>query len=113
MLDSSAKIPSGLLRGNTNQFGDFDECLGVMAHVKLDENTIKVQGKYCLAYIDLSPSHPGMKLPVNMMQARAAIRASMHDVSTFLIENLIIITKTGIRPFCNDKRSNFFENLVS
>ncbi|OAD59130.1 Nose resistant to fluoxetine protein 6 [Eufriesea mexicana] len=84
MLDSSAKIPSGLLRGNVNQFGDFDECLGVMAHVKLNENTIKVQGKYCLAKIDLYPSHPNMKLPVNMMQARAFIRGNMHDPGHFI-----------------------------
>lgn len=81
VLDSSAKIPSGLLRGNVNQLGDFDECLGVMAHVKLNEKTIRVQGKYCLANIDLYPSHPDMKLPVNMMQARSFIRGSMYDVS--------------------------------
>ncbi|CAK9800907.1 Nose resistant to fluoxetine protein 6 [Anthophora plagiata] len=84
MLDSSAKIPSGLLRGNVNQLGDFDECLGVMAHVKLNDNTIKVQGKYCLANIDLYPSHPDMKLPVNMMQARAFIRGSMRDPGHFI-----------------------------
>ena len=81
VLDSSAKIPSGMLRGNVNQLGDFDECLGVMAHVKLNEKTIRVQGKYCLANIDLYPSDPDMKLPVNMMQARSFIRGSMYDVS--------------------------------
>ncbi|XP_017792734.1 PREDICTED: uncharacterized protein LOC108574590 [Habropoda laboriosa] len=84
MLDSSAKIPSGLLRGNVNQLGDFDECLGVVAHVKLNDNTIKVQGKYCLANIDVYPSHPDMKLPVNMMQARAFIRGSMRDPGHFV-----------------------------
>ncbi|XP_043256336.1 uncharacterized protein LOC122399606 [Colletes gigas] len=84
MLDSSAKIPSGLLRGNVNQLGDFDECLGVIAHVKLNNNTLKVQGKYCLANIDLHASHPDMRLPVNMMQARAFIRGSMHDPGHFI-----------------------------
>ncbi|KAK1137956.1 hypothetical protein K0M31_002448 [Melipona bicolor] len=84
MLDSSAKVPSGILRGNVNQFGDFDECLGVMAHVKLNEKTIRVQGKYCLASIDLYPSHPDMKLPVNMMQARSFIRGSMYDPGHFI-----------------------------
>ena len=81
VLDSSAKIPSSLLRGNVNQLGDFDECLGVVAYVKLNDNTIKVQGKYCLANIDLHASHTDMRLPVNMMQARAFIRGNMHDVS--------------------------------
>ncbi|XP_053977919.1 uncharacterized protein LOC128875916 [Hylaeus volcanicus] len=84
MLDSSAKIPSGLLRGNVNQLGDFDECLGVMAHVKLNNNTLKVQGKYCLASVDLYASHPDMRLPVNMMQARAFIRGSMNDPGHFI-----------------------------
>ncbi|XP_076182322.1 uncharacterized protein LOC143154256 [Ptiloglossa arizonensis] len=84
MLDSSAKIPSGLLRGNVNQLGDFDECLGVMAHVKLNNNTLKVQGKYCLANIDLHASHPDTRLPVNMIQARAFIRGSMHDPGHFV-----------------------------
>lgn len=43
MLDATAKIPSGLLRGNVNQYGDFDECLEVP------------NAKYCLADIDLEP----------------------------------------------------------
>ncbi|XP_076749624.1 uncharacterized protein LOC143422693 isoform X2 [Xylocopa sonorina] len=84
MLDASAKLSSGLLRGNVNQFGDFDECLGIVAHVKLNEKTVKVQGKYCLANIDLYPSRADMKLPVNMMQARGFIRGTMHDPGHFI-----------------------------
>lgn len=89
MLDASAKIPSGLLRGNMNQLGDFDECLGVLGQVKLNDKTVKVQGKYCLAYIDLYPSHPDMKLPVNMLQARAFVRGNMRDVSEQLYSLLL------------------------
>ncbi|XP_072742660.1 uncharacterized protein [Anoplolepis gracilipes] len=84
MLDSSAKIPSGLLRGNVNQLGDYDQCLGVLAYVKVDERTIRIQGKYCLATVDLQASHPDMRLPVNLMQGRAFIRASMHDPGHFI-----------------------------
>ncbi|KAL6435944.1 hypothetical protein ACFW04_005652 [Cataglyphis niger] len=84
MLDSSAKIPSSLLRGNMNQFGDYDQCLGVLAHVKVDERTIRVQGKYCLATVDLHASHPDMRLPVNLMQGRAFIRGSMRDPGHFI-----------------------------
>lgn len=86
MLDSSAKIPSGLLRGNVNQFGDYDQCLGVLAHVKIDEKTIRIQGKYCLATVDLHASHSDMRLPVNLMQARAFIRGNMHDVREPLLK---------------------------
>lgn len=81
MLDAGAKIPSGLLQGNINQLGDFDQCLGITARVKVDEKTVKVQGKYCLATIDLHASLIDMKVPVNFMQSRGFIRGSMHDVS--------------------------------
>ncbi|XP_043267345.1 uncharacterized protein [Venturia canescens] len=84
MLDSSAKIPSGLLRGNINQLGDFDQCLGVSARVKVDEKTVKVQGKYCLATLDLHALIPDMKVPVNFMQSRGFIRASMRDSGHFI-----------------------------
>lgn len=49
MIDSSAKIPSGILRGNLNQFGDFDECINA-----IDSNGMS--GKYCLAAIQLKQS---------------------------------------------------------
>nr|XP_033338952.1 uncharacterized protein LOC117227633 isoform X1 [Megalopta genalis] len=84
MLDSSAKIPSGLLRGNVNQLGDFDECMGVMAHVKLNNATIKVQGKYCLANIDFYADDPDMRLPTNLMHGRSTFRGSMRDPGHFV-----------------------------
>ncbi|XP_076645967.1 uncharacterized protein LOC143355219 isoform X2 [Halictus rubicundus] len=84
MLDSSAKIPPGILRGNVNQLGDFDECMGVMAHVKLNNSTIKVQGKYCLADVDFYASHPDMRHVVNLMQARSTIRSTMRDPGHFV-----------------------------
>lgn len=70
-----------MLRGNINQLGDFDQCLGVKAHVKVDEKTVKVQGKYCLATIDLQATRHDMKIPVNLMQSRASLRASTNEVS--------------------------------
>lgn len=41
--DASAKVSSGILNGNVNQYGDFDQCLDVE-----NEN---FRGKYCLANI--------------------------------------------------------------
>lgn len=43
MYDSTAKLPSGILSGNLNQFGDFDQCLAVAAG--------PFEGKFCLASI--------------------------------------------------------------
>lgn len=45
MQDSTAKIPSGILNGNLNQYGDFDKCLSTLA----PDN--QYQGQYCLAYL--------------------------------------------------------------
>ncbi|KAK6620386.1 hypothetical protein RUM44_006787 [Polyplax serrata] len=47
MHDSSGKVPSGLLNGNINQFGDFDQCLDV------DEPQVNIKGKYCLVYFQI------------------------------------------------------------
>lgn len=51
MFDSSAKLPSGILRGNIKQFGDFDQCIGIASTIRKDESFIR--GKYCLAELDV------------------------------------------------------------
>lgn len=50
MFDASAKLPSGILNGNINQFGDFDQCLSVRS------KNGKFQGKHCLATVQLTLS---------------------------------------------------------
>ncbi|XP_068083703.1 nose resistant to fluoxetine protein 6 [Anabrus simplex] len=54
MHDSSAKLPSGILNGNLNQYGDYDRC------VKVSSPDGDVQGKYCLAALkaDISITAP-------------------------------------------------------
>lgn len=42
MYDSTAKFPTGVLNGNVLQYGDFDQCLDVVA----PQNVFR--GKYCL-----------------------------------------------------------------
>lgn len=82
MWDATAKIPSGLLRGNTNQFGDFDLCTEIRTKVKLkDEKSVKVKGKYCMANIDVRASDEELKLVVHLMQGRNLLRSRLEDVS--------------------------------
>ncbi|CAK1578058.1 unnamed protein product [Parnassius mnemosyne] len=45
MFDATAKPPSGILSGNANQYGDFDECLEI-------DGTVR--GKYCLASLQVT-----------------------------------------------------------
>lgn len=48
VIDANAKLPSGILNGNLNQLGDFDECLSVVARNN------DFHGKYCLVNVQLS-----------------------------------------------------------
>lgn len=78
VYDSSAKIPSGILNGNINQFGDFDQCLKVN-----DENS-GIQGQYCLTYVEMTlPSNSNEKLKyiIDLMHSHSAFRSRLEDVS--------------------------------
>lgn len=82
MMDANAKIPSGLMRGNTNQLGDFDLCTKVSQKIKISEtNSMKMKGKYCLANIDVVAAADQLKLPVHLIQGRNFIRSTINDVS--------------------------------
>ncbi|XP_055682910.1 nose resistant to fluoxetine protein 6-like [Lutzomyia longipalpis] len=75
MLDSSAKLPSGLLNGNVNQLGDFDQCLDVLDVAE------KIRGQYCLA--SLQPEVPDkyvrMKFLHQLLQSHSAFRSEFND----------------------------------
>ncbi|CAO1376055.1 unnamed protein product [Diamesa tonsa] len=75
MHDSSAKISSGILNGNINQLGDFDQCLNVL---NPDE---EFQGKYCLAYLQPSVSDNStyLKYLFNLVQSYEVIKSNFDD----------------------------------
>lgn len=77
MHDASAKIPSGILNGNMNQYGDFDQCLNVIA--PNDE----FSGKYCLASVQLNVSDqlPRLKRIRKLVQSHDAFVNDINDVS--------------------------------
>lgn len=86
MMDANAKIPSGLMRGNTNQLGDFDLCTKISQKIKTSEtNSMKMKGKYCLANIDVVAAADQLKLPVHLIQGRNFIRSTINDVSLIVI----------------------------
>lgn len=72
MFDATAKVPSGILNGNVNQYGDFDECLSV-------ENA-----QYCLVEIDLQPlwKEPYLKFQ-NKAHSYFAFKEEFNDVSFY------------------------------
>ncbi|XP_076666635.1 nose resistant to fluoxetine protein 6 isoform X1 [Andrena cerasifolii] len=86
MYDATAKIPSGLLNGNVNQFGDFDECIGI-------QGSEGIQGQYCLAYLQLSidESRSDLKYLHRLLHSHYAFRSNItdpgHRVPRFTVVN--------------------------
>ncbi|XP_037935805.1 uncharacterized protein LOC119669846 [Teleopsis dalmanni] len=71
MLDATGKISSGILRGNINQFGDFDLCTQIRTVVKVTSDIpMRIRGKYCLAHIETQTDVSELKLPVYLAHAR-------------------------------------------
>lgn len=85
MYDSSAKLPSGILRGNVNQLGDFDQCLSVAAQ----ENP-SIVGKYCLASVDVQATVLNnmdtntLARAVHLAQSYGFIKSSYRDPGHFI-----------------------------
>lgn len=84
MHDASAKLPSGILNGNLNQFGDFDQCLDTAS----PENNIK--GQYCLTFLQptVSEDIPYFEYLRKLTQSHDAIRSTFNDVS---ISNYVVV----------------------
>lgn len=55
VLDSSAKIPPGILYGNIISFGNYEECTEVQNNDAGNETDIK--GKYCSTVVTMSKSN--------------------------------------------------------
>lgn len=79
MYDATAKIPSGLLNGNINQFGDFDECIGI-------QGSEGIQGQYCLAYLHLKidESRIDLKHLHRLVHSHYAFKSNITDVSMYI-----------------------------
>lgn len=49
VIDASAKVPSGILSLNTNDYGDYYECLNINKYV----DDFHVEGKYCFIRVPI------------------------------------------------------------
>ncbi|KAF4531443.1 hypothetical protein B566_EDAN004213 [Ephemera danica] len=81
MLDASAKLPSGVLRGNIRAFGDYDECVELQG---------PVSPQFCLADIHV---HDAAYPRLHELLERATLgrrgREIMHNRTGYMV----IITK--------------------
>lgn len=81
MFDASAKPPSGILSGNGNQYGDFDECLSINEAVR---------GKYCLASLEVTiAGDQNLDRIDNMIHSGHYIKSNFTDVS--IITNITFL----------------------
>lgn len=81
MYDATAKFtPSGILSGNVNQYGNFDECLAISGPLKT------LNGKYCLANLqlrlDAAEGKDRLKHLLKYIQSHSAFKSDFNDVST-------------------------------
>lgn len=77
VYDANSKFTSGLLSGNVNNIGDFDECLSV-------ENTeYRISGRHCV--IELQPNidttSPYLNYLRKLAQSFEIIQSNFDDVS--------------------------------
>lgn len=85
VLDATGKINSGLLQGNINQLGNYDLCTDIATRVKVTEkDSVRIQGKYCLASVELQAEEENLKLPLHLIQGKSLLRSSISDPSHFL-----------------------------
>lgn len=100
MHDSTGKLSSGILNGNINQHGDFDECLSIQQrlgngipslndHDTADEGNDgndydEIKGKYCLAYAQPILPHKSKRLQTffKLVQSHGPFKSEFNDVST-------------------------------
>lgn len=78
MHDSSAKLPSGVLNGNVNQYGDIDQCLSVRAPWLGGV----IKGRYCLTTSVLTlpdPDHPLLGQVQQLLQSHSMLRSELDD----------------------------------
>lgn len=103
MFDASAKPPSGILQGNINQYGDYDECLSINAvFKKLDSDKPSgIKGKYCLADIDISTdlTNHSLHQAVERIKSFSFVKSTIYDVSNILSHGNCIWTHKKIGYF--------------
>ncbi|XP_075155470.1 drop dead [Haematobia irritans] len=89
MHDSTGKLNSGIINGNINQIGDFDQCLGIAnkmnAPTGADGSTLgdsdEIKGQYCLAYAQPELPHKSKRLQkfFNLVQSHGPFHSEFDD----------------------------------
>ncbi|KAH8420160.1 hypothetical protein KR009_006411, partial [Drosophila setifemur] len=89
MHDASGKLNSGILNGNINQPGDFDQCMAIQQRMRdqdmdldQDENGDgMIRGQYCLAYAQPVLPHKSKRLQsfFKLIQSHGPFKSEFND----------------------------------
>ncbi|XP_017782126.1 PREDICTED: uncharacterized protein LOC108566646 [Nicrophorus vespilloides] len=96
MVDSWSKLPSGIIEGNMQDYGSFDECLRIVGKSK---NLGLIHGKYCLGDVKIKefPVRFGICVPD---------KCNSSDLSEFMMNNIEDVeNSTFTKEYCQTKDS--------
>lgn len=91
MFDANAKFPSGVLNGNINQFGDFDQCMGVASR------NSSFKGQYCLVTIQpmsMPENEKHLNVIKKLVLAKESHKSEFEDVRVLTLMK-IFMSLTG------------------
>lgn len=86
--DASAKVGHGILNGNINQYGDFDQCLSIQQTLgSMGDSSAQaapLRGRYCMAEVQptIKPNTRVLKHLFELVQAHGMLKSNLDDVST-------------------------------
>jgi Nose resistant-to-fluoxetine protein, N-terminal domain len=80
VYDANGQIPAGILSGNVNSAGDFQECLSV------ESESINFRGKHCIAELQpfVTETAPYLNHLRKLAQSFDMMKSNFDDVSTQL-----------------------------
>lgn len=97
VFDANAKMPSGLLNGHLNQYGDFDLCLNALSPPEMDH--LDFNSQYCLAGIQISvdPEQKFLEYLRTLFLSFELYKSKLDDVCIAEVaENLVLIQTSSI-----------------
>lgn len=99
MLDSSSKIPEGIMYGTINSFGQYDECLDTVVYDVTDDPTTEVQfkGQYCA--LNVRPQKPNSYDPNYLAQELPKARIFRKMMSQFTPAEMSIVLQIAQNRF--------------
>ncbi|XP_049535745.1 nose resistant to fluoxetine protein 6-like [Anopheles darlingi] len=85
MHDASAKLSHGILNGNINQYGDFDQCVRLQEEQQQQQHggsgPPAIVGRYCMAEVQptVKPNTVMLQYLFDLVQAHRMLKSNLHD----------------------------------